>query len=43
MKLRRRPVRPEWKPLYAAQGVRVGSWVRFLPHEPALLLSLIVI
>ena len=25
MKPRRRPVRPEWKPLYAAQGVRVGS------------------
>ena len=39
MKLRRRPVRPEWKPLYAAQGVRVESWARFLPHEPALLLA----
>jgi hypothetical protein len=36
---RRRPVRPEWKPLYAAQGVRVESWARFLPHEPALLLA----
>jgi 5-methylcytosine-specific restriction endonuclease McrA len=37
MKLRRRPVRPEWKPLYAAQGVRVESLARFLPHEPVLL------
>jgi len=37
MKLRRRPVRPEWRPLYAAHGVRVESWARFLPHEPALL------
>ena len=24
------PVRPEWKPLYAAHGVRVESWARFL-------------
>ena len=37
MKLRRRPVRPEWKPLYASQGVRVESWARFLSHEAALL------
>ena len=37
MQLRRRPVRPEWKPLYAAHGVRVESWSRFLAHEPALL------
>ena len=37
MKLRRPPVRPEWKPLYAAHGVRVESWSRFLTHEPALL------
>lgn len=37
MKLRRHPVRPEWKPLYAAHGVRVESWARFLAHEPALL------
>ncbi len=36
---RRRPVRPEWKPLYAAQGVRVESWARFLSHEPDLLLA----
>ena len=37
MKLRRHPVRPEWKPLYAAHGVRVESWAWFLAHEPALL------
>ena len=36
MRLRRRPVRPEWKPFYAAQGVRIESWARFLTHEPAL-------
>jgi 5-methylcytosine-specific restriction endonuclease McrA len=39
MKLRRRPVRPEWKPFYAAQGARVESWARFLTHEPALALA----
>jgi 5-methylcytosine-specific restriction endonuclease McrA len=36
---RRRPVRPEWRPHYAAQGLRVESWARFLPHEPAALLA----
>ena len=30
MHLRKRPARPEWKPLDAAQGVRVASWARFL-------------
>jgi 5-methylcytosine-specific restriction endonuclease McrA len=35
MKLRRRPVRPEWKPFYAALGGRAESWARFLQHEPA--------
>jgi 5-methylcytosine-specific restriction endonuclease McrA len=35
MRLRRRPVRPEWKPLYAAGVVPVESWSRFLRHEPA--------
>ena len=39
MKLRHRPVRPEWRPLYAAQGVRVESWARFLSHEPDLILA----
>jgi 5-methylcytosine-specific restriction endonuclease McrA len=36
MRLRRRPTRPEWKPFYAAQGVRVASWDRFMAQEPAL-------
>ena len=30
MHLRKRPVRPAWKPLYASQGVRIESWSRFL-------------
>jgi 5-methylcytosine-specific restriction endonuclease McrA len=30
MRLRRRPARPEWKPLYSARGARVPSWDRFL-------------
>jgi len=36
MRLRCRPVRPEWKPLYAAQAARLESWSRFLPRERAL-------
>jgi 5-methylcytosine-specific restriction endonuclease McrA len=39
MRLRRRPVRPEWKPFYAAQGVRIESWARFLTHEPVLAMA----
>jgi len=35
MKLRRRPVRPEWKPFYAAHGAWIESWARFVKHEPA--------
>jgi 5-methylcytosine-specific restriction endonuclease McrA len=35
MHLRRRPSRPEWKPLDAARGARVESWSRFLAPEPA--------
>jgi 5-methylcytosine-specific restriction endonuclease McrA len=35
MKLRRRPVRPEWKPFYATLGGQVESWAKFLKHEPA--------
>ena len=35
MKLRRRPARPEWKPLYAAPGARIESWALFLADEPA--------
>ena len=30
MALRRQPHRPLWKPLYAAHGVRIESWSRFL-------------
>ncbi len=40
MKLRHRPVRPEWKPFYAAQGVRIESWARFVKHEPALAMAM---
>jgi 5-methylcytosine-specific restriction endonuclease McrA len=36
LRLRKRPARPQWKPLYAMQGARVPSWDRFLTHEPAL-------
>ena len=36
MRLRKRPARPEWKPLYAAHGARVASWDRFMAHESAL-------
>jgi len=39
MRLRRRPVRPEWKPFYAAQGARMESWAKFLTHEPALAMA----
>ena len=39
MRLRRRPVRPEWKPFYAAGVVPVESWSRFLKHEPALAMA----
>jgi 5-methylcytosine-specific restriction endonuclease McrA len=30
MVLRRKPVRPMWKPLYAPSGVRIASWSKFL-------------
>jgi len=40
MKLRRRPTRPEWRPLYAARSARVASWSRFLADEPAPALAL---
>ncbi len=39
LRLRRRPVRPEWKPFYAAQGARIESWAQFLTHEPALAMA----
>jgi|SRR5579864_506224 len=30
MKLRRQPHRPVWKPLYAASGIKIASWSKFL-------------
>jgi 5-methylcytosine-specific restriction endonuclease McrA len=39
MRLKRKPARPEWKPLYAARAARVESWSRFLEGEPALALA----
>ena len=30
MKLRRQPIRPTWKPLYAAHRVRIASWAKFI-------------
>ena len=39
MRLRRRPVRPQWKPFYAAQGAWIESWARFLTREPALAMA----
>jgi 5-methylcytosine-specific restriction endonuclease McrA len=30
MKLRRPPVHPTWKPLYAAHRVRIASWAKFI-------------
>ena len=33
MRLRKTPVRPLWKPLFAAREARVESWSRFLAHR----------
>ncbi len=30
MKLRKEPVRPNWRPFYAADGVRIDSWQKFV-------------
>lgn len=30
MKLRKQPIRPTWKPLYADLPVRIESWSKFL-------------
>ena len=35
MTLRKRPARPDWKPLFATNASRVPSWSRFLNEEPA--------
>jgi 5-methylcytosine-specific restriction endonuclease McrA len=40
MRLRSRPDRPRWKPLYTARGAGIASWARFLTaSEPALALA----
>ncbi len=39
MRLRRRPVRPDWKPFYTTHGARLQSWSRFVPHEPAMAMA----
>jgi 5-methylcytosine-specific restriction endonuclease McrA len=39
MKLKRRPTRPDWKPLYAARAAGIPSWSRFLDDEPSLALA----
>jgi 5-methylcytosine-specific restriction endonuclease McrA len=33
MPLRSLPVRPTWRPLYAARGVRIESWSRFISES----------
>ena len=33
MPLRSQPVRPLWRPLYSARGVRIESWVRFVSES----------
>ncbi|MHC4877793.1 MAG: HNH endonuclease [Planctomycetota bacterium] len=33
MPLRSTPVRPTWRPLYAARGVRIESWSRFISES----------
>ena len=30
MKLRRKPIRPTWKPLYGDHRVRIASWSKFV-------------
>jgi hypothetical protein len=30
MRLRKSPVRPTWKPLYASPAVRIESWSKFV-------------
>lgn len=30
MRLRRRPTRPKWRPVYAAKEIRIESWTRFV-------------
>lgn len=30
MKLRKKPAKPQWKPIYATHGIRVSSWEKFI-------------
>ena len=30
MRLRKQPIRPSWKPLYASHAVRIASWSKFI-------------
>ena len=30
MRLRRKPVRPKWNPLYALRDVRIERWLKFV-------------
>ena len=30
MKLRNEPTRPNWRPIYASDGVRIDSWQKFV-------------
>ena len=39
MRLRKTPVRPLWRPWFAAREAQVESWSRFLGHEPELALA----
>jgi 5-methylcytosine-specific restriction endonuclease McrA len=39
MTLRKRPTRPDWRPIYASHGERMPSWGKFLNEEPALAVS----
>lgn len=35
LRLRRPPLRPDWRPFYAARGRKLASWAKFLGPEPA--------
>jgi 5-methylcytosine-specific restriction endonuclease McrA len=39
LKLRHRPVRPEWRPFYAAQGASIESWARFVNRDSAVAIA----
>ena len=30
MRLRRKPIRPKWNPLYALRDVRIERWLKFV-------------